>query len=97
MPHSAFAGVAAPFARTPAIGTLISKSALLVTPTLNVGFGTSRGSVRIVPATWCMKLTRSVSYWKWPASTVYGTFDLVGRSVLKLRIWSGGAGLKSQY
>jgi hypothetical protein len=28
---------------------------------------------------------------------VYGTFDLVGRSVLKLRIWSVGTGFKSQY
>jgi hypothetical protein len=28
---------------------------------------------------------------------VYGTFDLVGRSVLKLRIWSIGTGFRSQY
>jgi hypothetical protein len=28
---------------------------------------------------------------------VYGTFDLVGRSVLKLRIWSVGTGFRSQY
>src|ERR1700730_397471 len=49
------------------------------------------------PVTWCEKFTKSVSYWKCPASTVYGTFDLVGRSVLKLRIWSVGTGFRSQY
>src|SRR5476649_958202 len=39
----------------------------------------------------------SLSIWKCPASTVYGAFTLVGRSVLKLRILSVGVGLKSVY
>jgi hypothetical protein len=69
----------------------------LVKPTLKVGFGISSMSARVDPETWWVKLTRSVSYWKWPASTVYGTFDLVGRSVLNVRIWSIGTGFRSQY
>jgi hypothetical protein len=40
---------------------------------------------------WKCPASALVELWakEWPASTVYGTFDLVGRSVLKLRIWSG--------
>ena len=47
-----------------------------ITPTLNLGFGKNIVFVCTDPVTWCVKFTKSVSYWKCPASTVYGTLDL---------------------
>ena len=96
MPHKVLDGPE-PKVRTPAKGTFTSKSALLVKPTLKVGFGHQQ----------CVDMRRSGDLvgeidqigfvLEMAGINGVGHVDLVGRSVLKLRIWSGGVGYKSQY
>src|ERR1022692_1850035 len=70
-----------------------STSRVLVTPSFRVGLVASQVVVVAPPDLSTVTLKRSDSNWKWPASTVHGEVDLVGRSVHRLRRSASGVGL----